>query len=317
MSSKSIDIIQKPFDPKYSKIWDGTLENRQIFLQMYIQETYRNLMYYKPFNALYVIYDDDKDMTYMGVVSYSKYKYSLKNWLDCPDWTVKKFDKETKKYISSYKKTSKRFSMHYIKLQVKNADFGHAVIALYDSKTNELEVFQRNTYIYEIDQEYKKLQKLLKDFFKYIYGDTVKFKFQEQLCIITSKIGYQCEIRTRKLYKRVEGDCMLWMLWYLELRLKNHSLSRGQVLSKAIKYFKDDLRRFRLSGNLVCKVILGYSTFIDNFNKQFDVIKNEKSYFIKINKKKSTPLLKKAERLMKMYLFALRDFVREHRLIKL
>jgi hypothetical protein len=149
MSSKSIDIIQKPFDPKYSKIWYSSIENRQIFLQMYIQETYKNLMYYKPFNELKIIYNDDQDMSYMGVMSWSKYrfKYSLKNWLDCSDWTVKNFDKETKKYITSYKKTSKRFSMHCINLQVKNADFGHAVIALHDSKTNELEFFQREATV--------------------------------------------------------------------------------------------------------------------------------------------------------------------------
>jgi AraC-like DNA-binding protein len=284
---------------------------------MYIQETYKNLMYYKPFNELYVLYDNDKDMSYMGVMSFSKYKYSLKNWLDCPDWTVKNFDKETKKYITSYKKTSKRFSMHCINLQVKTEVFGHAIIALHDSKTNELEFFQRDVSMFEISQEYKKSQKLLKDFFKYIYGDTVKFKFQEQLCIITSKFVNECKIKNYELYKRVEGDCMIWMLWYLELRLKNHNFSRGQVLSKVIKYFKNDIRRFRPDGHYACKVILGYSTFIDNFNKQFDIIKTEKGDFIKINKRKSTPLLKKAERLMKMYLFYLRDFVREHRLIKL
>ena len=78
-----------------------------------------------------------------------------------------------------------------------------------------------------------------------------------------------------------------------------------------------NIKKSKQETYLVCKIILGYSTFIDNFTNQFELQLTENGLAIKINKKKSTPLLKKAGRLMKMYLFAIRDFMRAHRLPRL
>ena len=98
---------------------------------------------------------------------------------------------------------------------------------------------------------------------------------------------------------------MIWSLWYLELRLKNRDIPRRQVLTRAIKIFTKDIGSgsYKSDISLACRVMLGYKKFIDDFTDQFIVAKTSDDAPIKINKRKSTPLLAKAERLMKTYLF--------------
>lgn len=52
MSSPEIDIIQRPFDRKNTRKWEGTLDKGYIFFQMYIQEKYKNIVYHSPFSLL-------------------------------------------------------------------------------------------------------------------------------------------------------------------------------------------------------------------------------------------------------------------------
>jgi hypothetical protein len=313
METPSLDIIQKPFDPKYTKEWKGTFKTRQIFLKMYIQEKFKNLLYYMSFNELHFFYDNKPP--FMSIFSKSRNDvHSFKNRVSSANWSLKKFDINVKKYISNYRNTTKRFSIHIVNLIGKKWE-DYNVIALHDSKTNEIEFFQRDACMSAISEEYEISQKLLKDFFKYIYDDNVKFKFQEKLCVITSKYNILCSGINPELYRRNFDDRVLWILWYLELRLKNQELSRSQVLSKVIKIFKNDFKKSYQDTNLVCKILLGYSTFIHNFVKQFTLIKTVNGIIIKINKKKTTPLLKKAERLMKMYIFSLKNFIRKDKTV--
>jgi hypothetical protein len=48
MSSPEIDIIQRPFDRKHTKEWIPDNDKGYIFFQMYIQEKYKNIVYYTP-----------------------------------------------------------------------------------------------------------------------------------------------------------------------------------------------------------------------------------------------------------------------------
>ena len=102
-------------------------------------------------------------------------------------------------------------------------------MALYDSKTNEIEFFQRNPGLGKYTV-FDKSKPLIKKFFTYIYGDNLKFKFQENFCLKADFFSESCTYKNYDLYDRVDGDCLLWVLWYLELRLKNQALSRNQVL---------------------------------------------------------------------------------------
>jgi hypothetical protein len=304
MSSQSVDIIQKPFDRKYSKEWHGHFYKSEIFLQMYIMEKYKDILFHVPFNELEVVYDEKNKILYGNLCSYSKDKCEHIHYRET--YLQEDFGKNFKKYITKHRKTKKRFSYHVVSLTDYNSDIGHAMTVLYDSKTKEIEFFQRNpgTEKYSVFENSKPI---LINFFRYVYGENIKPVFNNNLCVKAAFFSELCYNKNWELNKRIYGDCMIWSLWYLELRLKNHALSRRQALNKTIKIFTKNLKWYTVDTHLVCKVILGYSTFIDNITEQFYWVKTSNGRAIRIDKKKTTPLLKKAERLLKMYLFYIRN----------
>lgn len=294
----------------YTKRWIAHHYTNDIFLQMYIMETYRNLLFYNPFIQLNIVYDEDAKQVYIDILVFSKYKYERIIYKE--KYSLEDFGKNFKKYINNYRKTTKRFSYHNISTRRFNNIRGefdeHAMTVLYDKQTNELEFFQRDPgQKKQTEIEYGK--KNLVNFFKYVYNENIKPVYNNNFCLKTGFFSDLCKAKNWRLNKRIYGDCMLWSLWYLELRLKNSDMSRRQVLNKTIKIFVNDIKKNNPDTHLVCKVILGYSTFIDNFTKQFYLIKTSKGQVIRINNKKSTPLLKKAELLMKQYLFNIRNYL--------
>jgi hypothetical protein len=56
---------------------------------------------------------------------------------------------------------------------------------------------------------------------------------------------------------------------------------------------------------LVCRIIHGYSKFVDSFRQLYEIEKNSSGNMIRIKKivKKETLLYKKAERMLKQFMF--------------
>jgi hypothetical protein len=310
MSSQSVDIIQKPFDRKYSKEWVGSQDKKDIFFQMYLQEKYRNSVFYVPFSNLVVIIDEDiVRLTFnfgnsedLFCISSAKgmQKYILEG-IDC--------QKDYKKYVKKLKNTIKRFLIFQMIIYIPGEDSSHAVTLIYDKLTKELEFFQRNPGKERI-LLYEEAKNIVKVFFMDVFGKNIKPVYNNNLCIKAWDISNLCSSMHFEFYEKIDGDCLIWALWYIDLRLKNKDLPRRQVLSRAIKIFTKSLKHYEQDVNLACKVILGYRKFIDDFTDQFVIVKTTKGSVLRIDKKKTTPLLKKAERLLKMYLFYIRNYLK-------
>jgi hypothetical protein len=269
-------------------------------------EKYKDVLFYVPFTSLEVVYNKEKNNPlYILEFNYSKSKTKNIGFLYKNKYSDKDFSKSFIKHVNKYRNTKKRFCYHFVDIRDSSSyegGSGHAMTVLYDSFTKEIEFFQRNpgTEKYSVFENSKPI---LTNFFRYVYGETVKPVFNNNLCVKAAFFSELCYNKNWELNKRISGDCMIWSLWYLELRLKNNALSRRQALNKTIKIFTKNLKWYTVDTHLVCKVILGYSTFIDNITEQFYWVKTSNGRAIRIDKKKTTPLLKKAERLLKMYLF--------------
>jgi hypothetical protein len=290
----SIDIIKKTTKPTSWDFWNPGYINRTIFYKMYISEKYSKDMFMIPTKEMYIVYDKDNKVDSGMFTDYSYIPQGIgfpckKNYED------KDFKKPIRKYIYKYRGSSKRFKFHDIGFYYKAEDSGHAVAILYDSKTKELEVFQRDYY----ESGYKESWSMITSLFKYIYGDDIKIYFNPAFCIATSLLSDYCSW----VHHTVPGDCLLWVYWYLELRMTNKEFTRRQILNKAMKIFQKDKKNKKYPEKvLICEVIKAYRDFVDDFNKQFIVeLGPNRKNIIRINKKKTTPLLIKAGRLLKKY----------------
>lgn len=302
MSSPVVDIIQKPFDRKHTKEWVPDKDKKDIFFQMYIQERYRNLVFYVPNSRLVLsfIEKNGKDVLFFSFDERAHFwisKTKNSGFIE-----ISGDEERFIKYTKKLKKTNKRFLLFQASTYEENG--AHAITVLYDKLTKELELFQRNPGK-EKYYPYEGTKVLLTAFFKKVFGKNIKPVYNNNLCIKAWDISNLCSSMHFEFYEKVEGDCLIWSLWYLELRLKNKDIPRRQVLNRVIKTFTKSIKPYEPDVNLACRVILGYRKFIDDFTDQFIVVKTLSGTVIRIDKKKTTPLLKKAERLLKTYLFLL------------
>jgi hypothetical protein len=311
MTSKSpeIDIIQRPFDRKHTKEWDGSWDKNDIFFQMYIQEKYKNIVYHVPFSSIGVYLENYKSSL---LFNFGEHDNSFSLSLDTDNKKIQLFNEGRikdykpiyKKYINKLRNTSKRFVIFNAATYIKGTESSHAITILYDKITNELELFQRNPGK-EKYMPYEEAKTLLLIFFKDVFGKKVKPVYNNSLCVKAWDISNLCKAMHFEFYEKLDGDCMIWALWYLELRLKNKDIPRRQVLARTMNIFTKSMKGYDPDVNLACKVILGYRKFIDDFTDQFKVVKTSRGSAIRIDKKKTTPLLAKAGRLIKTYLFLL------------
>ena len=92
----------------------------------------------------------------------------------------------------------------------------------------------------------------------------------------------------------IDGPCVIWTLWFLDMRLTNKHLSYQEVLKKALEVF-------RKNHQLVCKVIMNYGVFAHKITKKYDLIVDDKNNTVEIVYKK-TP---QNNRILKMILGSL------------
>jgi hypothetical protein len=298
ISKNSFDIIKKTFDPSYKKTWNGEQGIKQIFLQMYILDKFKNDVYYQPFSTILLFNSGPFLRQSFKIFNFQTYKKD-------------NFETIKKRYLKDYKSTKKRFAFHDMSYHFEADNFGHALLALYDSKTNEIEFFNRGAGE-DSDAFIKGFRHFLFKLFSDIYGKTVKINFQQKLCIKTALLKNICPAKYSNIYKHLKGDCVLWILWYLELRLTNKNLSRKQVLSKTLIMLYNDNNDYSNNNHnhlekppLVCRIIHGYSKFVDSFRQLYEIEKNSSGNMIRIKKivKKETLLYKKAERMLKQFMF--------------
>jgi hypothetical protein len=272
MASKKVDLNSKPFDSQIVGSWDGSVEKGIIFTEIYIQDKYsKNLHTLKNVTvSLANVEQENKP---------SRLEFDFLDWNTGEGLSEQKLtgnEEIIQRYAKLYRKTDKRFT--YFPMDIayydKNIEriIGHSIFAFYDKKVNEVEIFD------SIPGEIKPYKQNLKTFFKTIYGNEVSIIFPGQFGYFGNIESSQC---WDGLYKyNSKGFCLVWSLWYLELRLNNPELSRQEITRKAMKTLRktEDHQK-------ICKLLRGYAQFIDKFTKDYTIERNNKHLILRIKKK--------------------------------
>jgi hypothetical protein len=251
---KKIDLVEKKFDPELEGEWGGRLRDNNIFMNTYIKEKFGDELHFLPFVSvmlapLNLISPDSK----LIIADYnSKIGYHKK-------------EPEFNKYIEDFRSTRKRFTFFPISLRSLDEP-GHAASILYDKVSNEVEIFD------SIEESFIPYKKGLKEFFQEIYGKQVKIIYLTK-CSLFGKFSLEKCFDEDYVYNS-EGFCVIWVLWYLELRLKNRDLDRKLTINLAIKKLKKSTTR-------VCKLLRGYAQFVDSEISKYDLIEKKGELIIK------------------------------------
>lgn len=292
ISKKTFDIVKKTFDDKYRGHWKPTEDNMDIFLNIYIKEKYKEDLFFLEYFSLYAI-NIPSQKGYKVLVRDSR----LPTGSIRPDITRQTVKTILIPYIEAYKKSTKPFHFYDIKIIAENSKLKeieyHSASVIYSQVDNTVDFF--NTIRYEFN--IKAFNEQFKIFFQEIYGKDVKIKYTKK-CYRLSFLEFysKCEniYNNTKFY--IEGPCVIWTLWFLDMRLRNKHLNHLEVLDKALYYFEN-----KAKDREICKVIRNYGMFVDKIIKQYTLKIDAKNKNIKIIYK-DTP---KNNRIIGMILTAL------------
>lgn len=281
MESQEISYVMKPFDPKKEGEWVGYTSNRDIFLEMYIEKKYGNDMHYLKFIELGVINTEySRKIHYKNLFLLNDYSIKIKNG-EYDHWFLQNPNNSIpERYFEMFRNTKKRFTFY--PLYFMNDYGSHAMMFLYDKNNNEIELFDTNSRYKEIIRTNKKD---FMNFFNKIYGNDVIIVLDLKLYKKIGSIDYKRCFMKNYIFK-TSGFCIIYVLWYLELRLRNKHLDRTTVISKVTNYLKNDKNYY-----LICDLLRGYADFVNETVKDYKIlIKNNVK--IKIIKKSLIKLKK-------------------------
>jgi hypothetical protein len=257
LSKSSIDLVEKPFDSKLSGEWIGKETFQHIFLGTYIQEKFKDKLYFLPSISISIFYSESEDDVVFEIYD----KGADNQYLKSP--------RSIKPYIEKFRDTKKRFTFFSITKHSysyeKRMFIGHALSGLYDKKINKVEIFD------SIGSNLKPFKKSFKDFFVKIYGNNVKIVYLVDRCIAFGKLLSKCDDWDYKY--RSEGFCVIWVLWFLELRVSNPDIPKEKLIEKALERLK--------KGDKVCKFVRGYAQFVDNIVSKYIIVRTCKNLVIK------------------------------------
>lgn len=268
--SKSIDFIEKKFDSKIKRKWWCTAPLEFLFIELYIKKKYNKLLHYIPYTSINIIQTERKSNVSSNEFNIINYELSKK-------YNIKKDKKEFEKYYNSFRNTSKRFTFFQVTqtwIESNDETYNHALFFLYDKLLNQVELFDSQ------EQDYYYFRNFFNKFFKKIYGNKIKIIYPDFIFFFQDLENIKC--KNKKYFSESDGFCSAWSLWYLEIRLKNENLSRQQINDKIYEIFIKD------KNDRICKLIRGYSQFINKITDDFNLIRENNKIKIIIKNKKTT-----------------------------
>lgn len=242
-SKSSIDILDIGLvdSPKHNRFKMGN-EYAQVIMMRYFSDKYPKMNSFTP----------------------KKTKWNIRK----NDYTILwEFDIPTNKWVLTIPKTLPRFlkttvgnpaydyASFLIRLKSKPKDDEHIGYHLnsiiYNRETNEIEHFEphgsRLSAFYEPTELYKQMAKFIQK-----YMPNTKYIIPSEFCM--SKQFFQTIEGDEMGFTNEYGMCAAWTLWYIELRLANPTLSRDNVVKKALKQLNK---------------IGSFRTFIRNYEKYY------------------------------------------------
>ena len=287
-----------------------------ILYSAYIKEKYDTVLTYAPFTKLrisfmrsHIDYYDQKNKCFVGDFDKDGWGKNNTRVLSLYDIVPKEtriieseliFSKNTKgyseknesrfkEYSDTFKKSKKRF--HYFDMSVKvpvNKKHGdkeisyHSLSAIYDSDTKTIDFFDTNSNTFTLTMRFKPL---FEDFFGEIYTRSVKINYSNE-CLNLGELAMRhhdnCEYQKEFLFPefKIRGLCVIWTLWFLELRLKNVTFTRKEIL--------DLVYRKVIREEDICDILYGYGLFAHNFVKDYTVKVKDKDIVVL---RKNKPLI--------------------------
>ena len=174
-------------------------------------------------------------------------KFSKKNFLNIEIlWINKKLFLPTNFYliINNCMKSQSRFIIIPVGIQMNSG--GHANYLLYDKKTNEVERFEPHGssipygFFYDPDL----LDSKLKIIFEKINQNIKYFRPKDFL----PKIGFQKFDSFESYCSKIsdpDGFCAVWVIWYIDYRLKYYDIDRKKLVKIMIKQLKENNISFK------------------------------------------------------------------------
>jgi len=269
--STSIDLVEKDFDSKLKGQWcGGSNQTETLFTELYLKKHYSDILHF--------VQHIELNFQEQRLKKNSKYYFGL---IDHEKKKVYGF-KGIKKYYPLYRNTKKRFTFFPVYKQVFIIENGkqisiknHSQLFLYDRKLNIVEYFNSD---YRYDYEYSKS---VKKFFIKLYG--VKIKIVNYWKYPVAYI-HHINCNEDDYNFTASGFCSIWSLWYIDIRLKNNKIPL-QLLVKKIE------NKLRNNETLICKLIIGYTQFVQNIIKTHAIETDRNGKLVIIQKeivKKST-----------------------------
>ncbi|HEY9701261.1 MAG TPA: hypothetical protein V6C58_02390 [Allocoleopsis sp.] len=254
MTLSDIDLVEKVYNFEEKGYWGGQVYKGLIFIDIYLRKIYYDKLHSPKHMFLFIIY---KGKDNINMMLYDATKRKKENRLIKID-NKKKNKEKIRRYINLYKDTDKRFT--YFNLGVYPSKYyGHALDFLYDSKTHTIERYDSGIGMYS-----KYINPFIKNFFREIYGEDVKFIFDSKCEFFAIKQN-ECRYKKRFINYKSPGFCMLFNYWLVELRIKNDHLSRNDVLKKAKKIYNH-------TPDKICETIRGYAQFVEALVKKYKII---------------------------------------------
>ena len=249
--SIKLDLAIKEFDPTKKGLWQGSVLKREIFMQLYIEKLYGNQLHYIKFAEIIILFTKE----------YGDYNFIQgPALLDKNKNVIFELHDLKNEYIYEYKQTNKRFTLYPISLLDLDRTDGHILYMLYDKKFNMIEVFDNTTHINNIINT---KHQSFTNFFIRIYGKTIKFKYQNYGCILSNYELDYC--KSDKYIYKSNGYCSIWVIWFLELKLKNKNLSSKEIVYKIKKILDIDPIK-------ICEILIGYAQFVDKITNDYKYV---------------------------------------------
>jgi hypothetical protein len=260
------DIVAKLYDSKLKGQWNGgNFSTDYIFFTMYLLKHYSHLVNIPIKTRINISKNDwwsppGEELTskYKNkMIVHLSYKTNMKYTI-YPFMDISNFRKEVLN-------TKKRFtvipiSIYYSKFRKQ---MGHSLCVIYDSESKQVELFD------SIHGQSKQFHLIIKQFLRDIFKNPNLKVIPLNQCKIFGTIAKKCYDYFTYHYQAT-GYCTIWVYWYIELRLKNPNLNRKQLFHRITGYFKKDSQN-------VCRLIIGYTQFVDSLIKNYKITKERTS----------------------------------------
>lgn len=270
LSKSSFDLAEKSFDSELPGEWLASWEIKNIFINTYIQEKFKDVLHIVEFVNFLILYDEELKKTVFRLGNYSNMETLF-------------FDKDSfETYLKRFRNTKKRFTFFPISTATLNSNKDgldyHGISALYDKQTHKVEIFD------SIGSNFSNYEKTFRDFFTQTYGAKVKIVYMVERCASFGKL--EAERCSPWFYKyNAEGFCAIWVLWFLELRLANPNIPKEKLIEKALTSLKNK--------DKVCRFLRGYAQFVDKTFSKYSIVRTSSNLMIKPKNFKSSVYTKK------------------------